>query len=121
MQYDVSHAFSDFSQDLHLIVIDHAGMEHRVEALEGWRVMEIIRDFGLGVKAECGGACACATCHVYVDQPWPGALVPPLPEEIDKLDEAPLVQDNSRLSCQILMRPEFNGLRVRLAPGSEAA
>lgn len=121
MQYDVSHAFSDFSQDLHLIVIDHAGIEHRVEALEGWRVMEIIRDFGLGVKAECGGACACATCHVYVDQPWPGALVPPLPEEIDKLDEAPLVQDNSRLSCQILMRPEFNGLRVRLAPGSEAA
>ena len=107
--------------DLHLIVVDHAGVEHIVEALEGWRVMEIIRDYGLGVKAECGGACACSTCHVYVDQPWPGALVPPTLEEIDKLDEAPLVQDNSRLSCQILMRPEFNGLRVRLAPGSEAA
>ena len=108
-------------QDLHLIVIDHAGAEHRLAALEGWRVMEIIRDHGIEVKAECGGACACASCHVYIDQPWPQTLVPPLAEEIDKLDEAPLVQDNSRLSCQILMRPEFNGLRVRLAPGSEAA
>ena len=106
---------------LHLIVVDHQGVEHKVEALEGWRVMEIIRDWGIGVKAECGGACACATCHVYVDGAWPDRLVPPTDEEMFKLDEAPLVQDNSRLSCQILMRPEFDGLRVRLAPGSEAA
>ena len=108
-------------QDLHLIVVDHAGVEHKLEALEGWRVMEIMRDWGLGVKAECGGACACATCHVYVDESWATALVPPTGEEIDKLDEAPQVLETSRLSCQILMRPEFNGLRVRLAPGSEAA
>lgn len=104
-----------------LNVIDHQGIEHRVEALEGWRVMEIIRDWGLGVKAECGGACACATCHVYVDAAWSNLLVPPTLEEIDKLDEAQLVEAHSRLSCQILMRPEFDGLRVRLAPGSEAA
>ena len=43
------------------------GTSHRLEALEGWRVMEVIRDWGLAIKAECGGACACATCHVYVD------------------------------------------------------
>lgn len=104
-----------------LNVIDHQGIEHKVEALEGWRVMEIIRDWGLGVKAECGGACACATCHVYVDAAWSNLLVPPTLEEIDKLDEAQLVEAHSRLSCQILMRPEFDGLRVRLAPGSEAA
>ena len=104
-----------------LNVIDHQGIEHKVEALEGWRVMEIIRDWGLGVKAECGGACACATCHVYVDAAWSSLLVPPTLEEIDKLDEAELVEAHSRLSCQILMRPEFDGLRVRLAPGSEAA
>ena len=104
-----------------LNVIDHQGIEHKVEALEGWRVMEIIRDWGLGVKAECGGACACATCHVYVDAAWSNLLVPPTLEEIDKLDEVQLVEAHSRLSCQILMRPEFDGLRVRLAPGSEAA
>ena len=42
------------------------GTSHRLEALEGWRVMEVIRDWGLPIKAECGGACACATCHVWV-------------------------------------------------------
>ena len=103
-----------------LNIIDHSGVEHKVEALEGWRVMEIIRDWGLGIKAECGGACACASCHVYVEGEWTKLLVPPTDEEMDKLDEAPLVENNSRLSCQILMRPEFDGLRVRLAPGSEA-
>jgi len=106
---------------MHLFVVDHAGIEHKLEALEGWRVMEVIRDWGVGVKAECGGACACATCHVYVDDEWTARLTPPTDEETDKLDEALLVEPNSRLSCQILMRPEFDGLRVRLAPGSEAA
>ena len=103
-----------------LNIIDHSGVEHKVEALEGWRAMEIIRDWGLGIKAECGGACACATCHVYVDRQWAGMLAPPTDEEMHKLDEAPLVEPTSRLSCQILMRPEFDGLTVRLAPGSEA-
>ena len=103
-----------------LNIVDHQGIEHQVEALEGWRVMEIIRDWGLGIKAECGGACACASCHIYVDRQWADMLVPPTDEEMDKLDEAPRVETNSRLSCQILMRPEFDGLRVRLAPGSEA-
>ena len=102
-----------------LNVTDHAGIEHRVEALEGWRVMEIIRDWGLGVKAECGGACACATCHIYVDQAWANLLVPPSEEEMGRLDEVADVENNSRLSCQILMRPEFDGLKVVLAPGSE--
>jgi 2Fe-2S ferredoxin len=104
---------------IHLVVIDRQGVEHKVEALEGWRVMEIIRDWGLGIKAECGGACACATCHVYVEPEWAERIAKPSTEEIDRLDEAPLVEPTSRLSCQILMREEFDGLRVRLAPGSE--
>lgn len=104
---------------LMLRVVDHRGVEHEVEALEGFRVMEVIRDWDLGIKAECGGACACATCHVYVDPGWTSLLVPPTDEELDKLDEAPYLESNSRLSCQILMRPEFNGLKVTLAPGSE--
>jgi 2Fe-2S ferredoxin len=102
-----------------LFVTDHAGTTHELEALEGWRVMEVIRDWGVGIKAECGGACACATCHVYVDPAWLDRLVPATDEEIDRLDEAMLVDDRSRLSCQILMSDALDGLRVTLAPGTE--
>src|ERR1700693_5669535 len=104
---------------IHIIVIDRQGVEHKLEALEGWRLMEIIRDWGLDVKAECGGACACGTCHVYVDPCWNDRLPLPSEEEMAQLDDAPRVEANSRLSCQILMRREFNGLRLRLAPGSQ--
>lgn len=102
-----------------LNVIDRQGNLHAVEGLDGWRVMEIIRDQGLPIKAECGGACACATCHVYVDDAWLDRLVPPTDEELERLDDAFEVTDASRLSCQILMREEFDGLTVTLAPGSE--
>jgi ferredoxin, 2Fe-2S len=107
-------------EELKINVVDHEGVEHELDALEGWRVMEIIRDNGLPIKAECGGACACATCHVYVDAAWVDKLHPALDEEIEKLDEAFDVEPNSRLSCQILFAPELNGLRVTLAPGTEA-
>jgi len=53
-----------------IFVTDPQGKEHELEALEGWRVMEIIKDYGLPLKAECGGACCCATCHVYVSEEW---------------------------------------------------
>ena len=74
---------------------------------------------GFDVVAECGGACACATCHVYVAPEWLGRLVPTKQEEDDQLDMALAVEPNSRLSCQILMRPDLDGLRLTLAPGSE--
>lgn len=101
-----------------IVVTDRAGGVHDLEALEGWRVMEIIRDYGLPIKAECGGACACATCHVYVDQAWTDKLVPPTDEEIDMLDQAFQVNADSRLSCQILMSEALDGLAVTLAPES---
>jgi ferredoxin, 2Fe-2S len=109
---------------MRLRVTDRAGREHDLEAVEGWRVMEIIRDHGmtdksLGLKAECGGALACATCHVYVDPAWIDKLVPPRHEEVEMMDEAFAVEDNSRLSCQILMTPALDGLKVTLAPGTE--
>jgi len=104
---------------MQIVVRDHQGVEHTLEALEGWRVMEVIRDWGVGIKAECGGACACATCHVYVDPAWLDLLIPPTDEEIERLDEAHSVEPNSRLSCQILMTDALDGLRVELAPGSE--
>ncbi len=102
-----------------IFVTDHKGVEHELEALEGWRVMEVIRDWGIGIKAECGGACACATCHVYVDADWLDRLVPMSEEEEERLDDAMAVKSTSRLSCQILMSDDLDGLRVRLAPGSE--
>jgi 2Fe-2S ferredoxin len=104
---------------LTILVTDRDGAEHRLAAIEGWRAMEVIRDWGLDMKAECGGACACATCHVHVDPQWATELPPPSAEEIDMLDGAFDVRDTSRLSCQILLSQELNGLRLRLAPGTE--
>jgi len=98
-----------------ILVIDQSGAEHELEGLEGWRVMEVIRDWGLNIKAECGGACTCATCHVYVDEAWVEKLTPPSHEEEDLLYTAPDVQPNSRLSCQILLSDELDGLKVTLA------
>lgn len=96
------------------------GQSATLEALEGFRVMEIIRDWatvsGIGIRAECGGACACATCHVYVHDEWVDRLVPMTDEEEDRLDEAFNLEDNSRLSCQLLMSEALDGLRVTVAP-----
>jgi 2Fe-2S ferredoxin len=100
-------------------VIDHDGVEHCLPALTGWHVMEVIRDWGLDIKAECGGACACATCHVHVVDGQRPALPEPSEEEADQLDTAFFVQDNSRLSCQLLVTPGMDGLAVRLAPGTK--
>ena len=97
-------------------VTDRQGTVHELEALEGWRVMEIIRDWGLPMEGTCGGACDCATCHVIVAPQWADRLFPPREEELDKLDELPLIEPTSRLSCQILYSPELDGLEVTLAP-----
>ena len=110
---------ADETAELAIHVVDRDGIEHRLPALEGWRVMEVIRDWGLDLKAECGGAAACATCHVHVDPGWMAELPPPSDEEIDRLDEAFDVRPESRLSCQLLVGPELNGLRLSLAPGTE--
>lgn len=97
-----------------IIAIDRQGKEHTLEGRDGWSVMEILRDGGLDVAAECGGACACATCHVYVDEAWTGAVGEPEAMEEDMLDFAYEVQPNSRLSCQIKVRDELDGLVVRV-------
>jgi ferredoxin, 2Fe-2S len=103
-----------------LIVTDRDGVEHELEALEGWRVMEVIRDWDLDIKAECGGACACATCAVYVDEAWLDKLYPPTDEEEEMLDTVPDAEPNSRLSCQILMSDALDGLKVTLSPSSKS-
>jgi 2Fe-2S ferredoxin len=102
--------------ELHIVCTDREGAAHRLPALEGWSVMEIVKDAGLPLKAECGGALACATCHVYVAPDWVEKLHPKSHEEDEKLDEAFMVKPVSRLSCQILMSPELDGLEITLAP-----
>lgn len=102
-----------------LIVTDLESKTHELEGIDGWRVMEIIKDYGLPMKAECGACLACGTCHVYVDAEWLPKLVPMRDEEQEALDLAFDVTDQSRLSCQILMSEELDGLKVTLAPGSE--
>jgi ferredoxin, 2Fe-2S len=102
-----------------IVLTDLEGKIHALDAVEGWRVMEIIRDHGFPMKAECGGACACATCHVYVAQKWLHKIVPANSEEESMLDEAFDLRVNSRLSCQIIMSKELDGLEVLLAKNSD--
>jgi ferredoxin len=96
-------------------VEDRDGVVHDLETLEGWRLMEILRDHGVGMDNNCGGAVACAECHVLVDPTWLDKLPPPSAEELDKLDELPLIYENSRLSCQILWTHAYDGMKVTVA------
>ena len=94
--------------------VDAGGTARTVEAEPGSTVMEnAIRNDIPGIEAECGGACACATCHVYVAEEWREATGEPQPMEEDMLDFAFDVRPNSRLSCQIRVRPELDGLVVQ--------
>jgi ferredoxin, 2Fe-2S len=106
--------------ELTLHVLDQDGQQHDLPALSGWRVMEIIRDHDLPIRAECGGSGACATCHVYVAANWADKLTPPDDDEQYMLDGVEAYDaKRSRLSCQILLTEELDGLTVTLAPGSE--
>lgn len=95
---------------------DREGKEIEIEGRDGWTIMEMLREAGLPITAECGGACACATCHVYVDEEWTAKLNPASDMEVDMLDMALAVQPNSRLSCQLTCSEELDGIKVTLAP-----
>ncbi|MDG4894732.1 MULTISPECIES: 2Fe-2S iron-sulfur cluster-binding protein [unclassified Mesorhizobium] len=98
-----------------LTYIAHDGTQFDVEAENGSTVMEnAIRNAVPGIEAECGGACACATCHVYVDEAWTAEVGEPEAMEEDMLDFAYDVRPNSRLSCQIKVRDALDGLIVRV-------
>jgi 2Fe-2S ferredoxin len=89
------------------------GTRYEVEAENGSTVMEnAIRNGVPGIEAECGGACACATCHVYVAEEWREKTGSPEPMEEDMLDFAYDLRPNSRLSCQIQVTDELDGLVV---------
>jgi 2Fe-2S ferredoxin len=93
--------------------VDSNGEARTVEGEIGSTVMEAaIKNNVPGIEAECGGACACATCHVYVDDAWVEKTGGPSPMEEDMLDFAVDVRPTSRLSCQIKVTAELDGLTV---------
>ena len=101
-----------------IIVTDQEGVVHELEGLDGWRAMEVIRDWGLNIKAECGGACSCATCHVWVDEAWYGKLQPASDDEEDLIYSTLDQKPTSRLSCQISLSDALDGLKLTLAPSA---
>jgi 2Fe-2S ferredoxin len=100
--------------------IEHNGREHRVEVPLGRSVMRGAVDNNIpGIDADCGGECACATCHVYVDAAWLATIGTPEDGSLEAsmLSFAALSQPNSRLSCQIKVTPALDGLIVTMPDG----
>ncbi len=96
--------------------VEFNGTEHVVEVADGLTVMEGARDNGIpGIEADCGGACACSTCHVYVAQDWVGKLPQKDPMEEDMLDFAYQPDpERSRLTCQLKVSDALDGLVVHM-------
>ncbi|MBL8552928.1 MAG: 2Fe-2S iron-sulfur cluster binding domain-containing protein [Phenylobacterium sp.] len=95
--------------------IEHDGTEHAIDVKNGLSVMEgAVKNNIPGIDADCGGACACATCHVYVKDEWLEKTGVRSAMEESMLDFAEGVQDNSRLSCQIKVSDELDGLIVTM-------
>ncbi len=103
-------------------IIYHArdGKVHEVEVDIGYTVMEGAIDNNVhGIVAECGGACACATCHSYIDDQWLEKLPPMEHMEDAMLDSAEDLRENSRLTCQLEVTSELDGLVVTVADNGD--
>lgn len=97
--------------------LDSGGMVHSAHVPVGNSVMRGAKDNGIdGIDADCGGVCACATCHVYVDEDWFDKVGPASVDEDEMLDCVNDRGPTSRLSCQIWLREDLDGLTVRLPP-----
>ena len=95
--------------------IEHNGTEHEVELEQGLPLMQIALDNMVpGIDADCGGECACGTCHVIVDQAWSSKTGQPSDDEQQMLDMTPEKTATSRLACQITASDELDGLILRL-------
>lgn len=96
--------------------IDRFGDVHDIEGQAGDRLMELLREYHWGVEAICGGMCSCGTCHVYVDPEWLGRFDDRELDEEEMLDFLEYRKENSRLSCQLELSEEHDGLVVIVAP-----
>lgn len=94
--------------------INSKGIQKSVNAVEGETLMECAKKNDIyEIEADCGGGCSCATCHVYIEKEWINKIKEPSEMEEDMLDFALNVKDNSRLSCQIKLESDLDGLTVR--------
>lgn len=100
-----------------IYVTDGEGKEHVLAADSGSSVMEVLRRSSVPIMAICGGDRSCATCHVYVEPDWAGRLKPPPEDEMELVSTSDYYRENlSRLSCQIRLTPDLDGLRLTVAP-----
>lgn len=95
---------------------DLNGQKHEIQASPDDRLMEVLREFPWGVAAICGGMCSCGTCHVYVDDEWSDRFPDRNIDEEELLEFLDHKQVNSRLSCQLHLQPQHDGLKLSLAP-----
>ena len=95
--------------------IEHSGKTHQVEAAVGENLMQVaLNNTVPGMLADCGGNCACATCHVYVDAPWTDKVAAAEKTEQDMIECTVYPEATSRLSCQVIITEQLDGLVVRL-------
>jgi len=96
---------------------DRYGKTRILKAEDGYSLMEILRDEGMGIEAVCGGQCACATCHCFIDIQWTERLAPAKDDELDLLSSCDYYDEaTSRLTCQIPLSQALTGLKVTVAP-----
>jgi 2Fe-2S ferredoxin len=100
-------------------IVENNGTVHEVSGEVGQSVMQAATFAGVpGISADCGGACACATCHGYVDEAWVGAFQPVSESEDQMLEIVPERRSSSRLTCQLVLSADMDGLMVQL-PASQ--
>ena len=100
-----------------IYVTDSEGEELEVEGQVGLPIMETLRDLDNGVLALCGGMCSCATSHCYIEEPWASSLLPREEDEIELLEDLESFrEDQSRLTCQIELTEDMDGIRLEIAP-----
>lgn len=98
-----------------VIFTTHDGAEHVLDVSDGVSLMEAaVRGDVPGIDADCGGALACATCHVYIDADWVDALDPATEDEREMLEYCKGVRPTSRLSCQVTMRGDLAGILIKI-------
>ena len=98
-----------------ILVTDRKGEEHQVDATAGETLMFALRAQDL-VDATCSGSCSCATCHLYIDAEWLGKLAPASEDEEEVIEFLQFGNENSRLSCQLTVSDDMDGMKVTVAP-----
>jgi len=100
-----------------IFATDRDGTKHEIDVRDRSTLMEILKQAGLSIEALCSGCCQCATCHVFIEEPWLGKLKPQTDFELATLEgEGSEIRCNSRLSCQIKWLAELDGIVLTVAP-----